>query len=127
MLYEVITVSVAAIQWVVIIYLLVVTSLLLSFGRLSDIHGRRRVYSTGLAVFALSSLLCGIADNIIWLITARFIQGLGAAMIMACTPALIVDAFPPAERGRALGMIGAVVASGLTMGPVLGGLSYNFV
>jgi len=119
-------VSVAAIQWVVIIYLLVVTSLLLSFGRLSDIHGRRRVYSTGLAVFALSSLLCGIADNIIWLITARFIQGLGAAMIMACTPALIVDAFPPAERGRALGMIGAVVASGLTMGPVLGGLLLHY-
>ncbi|MFV0438134.1 MAG: MFS transporter [Desulfopila sp.] len=119
-------VSVAAIQWVVIIYLLVVTSLLLSFGRLSDIHGRRRVYSVGLAVFALSSLLCGAATTIGWLIAARFLQGLGAAMIMACSPALIVDAFPPTERGRALGTIGAVVASGLTMGPVLGGLLLHY-
>ncbi len=119
-------VSVASVQWVVMIYLLIVTSLLLSFGRLSDIRGRRQVYSLGLAVFSLGSLLCGLAPGIYWLIGARFAQGLGAAMIMACTPALIVDAFPPAERGRALGFIGSVVASGLTTGPVLGGLLLHF-
>ncbi len=119
-------VSVAAVQWVVMIYLLVVTSLLLGFGRLSDIHGRRRVYSMGLALFSLGSLLCGLAPGIYWLIGARLGQGLGAAMIMACTPALIVDAFPPAQRGRALGFIGSVVASGLTTGPVLGGLLLHF-
>lgn len=119
-------VSVTAVQWVVMIYLLTVTSLLLSFGRLSDIHGRRRVYSLGLAVFAAGSLFCGLAHGIGWLIAARLFQGLGAAMIMACTPALIVDTFPPAERGRALGFIGSVVASGLTTGPVLGGLLLHF-
>jgi len=119
-------VSVVAVQWVVMIYLLTITSLLLSFGRLSDIHGRRRIYSLGLVLFAAGSLCCGLAVNIFWLIGARFFQGLGAAMIMACTPALIVDAFPPAERGRALGFIGSVVASGLTTGPVLGGLLLHF-
>jgi len=119
-------VSVAAVQWVVMIYLLIVTSLILSFGRLSDILGRRRVYSYGLAIFSIGSLLCGLAPGVFWLIAARFAQGLGAAMIMACTPALIVDAFPPAERGRALGFIGSVVASGLTTGPVLGGLLLHF-
>ncbi|MDH3349460.1 MAG: MFS transporter [Desulfobulbaceae bacterium] len=119
-------VSVGAVQWVVMIYLLTVTSLLLSFGRLSDIHGRRLVYSFGLVLFSVGSLLCGLAGNIGWLIGARLFQGLGAAMIMACTPALIVDTFPPAERGRALGLIGSVVASGLTTGPVLGGLLLHY-
>lgn len=119
-------VSVAAVQWVVMIYLLTVTSLLLAFGRLSDIHGRRRVYSLGLVLFAAGSLSCGFAANIFWLIGARLFQGLGAAMIMACTPALIVDTFPVEERGKALGFIGSVVASGLTTGPVLGGLLLHF-
>jgi EmrB/QacA subfamily drug resistance transporter len=119
-------VTVAAVQWVVMIYLLIVTVLLLSFGRLSDIYGRRRVYSLGLVIFSAGSLCCGLAGNILWLIASRMFQGLGAAMIMACTPALIVDTFPLAERGRALGFIGSVVASGLTTGPVLGGLLLHF-
>ncbi len=123
---EELKVSIAAVQWVVMIYLLIVTSLILSFGRLSDILGRRRIYSTGLAIFSIGSLFCGLSPGIFWLIGSRFVQGLGAAMIMACTPALIVDAFPPAERGRALGFIGSVVASGLTTGPVLGGLLLHF-
>ena len=119
-------VSVASVQWVVMIYLLVVTSLILSFGRLSDIHGRRRIYSLGLVAFSFGSLFCGLATDIFWLIGSRFAQGFGAAMIMACTPALIVDAFPPAERGRALGFIGSVVAFGLTSGPVIGGLLLHY-
>lgn len=119
-------VPLASIQWVVMIYLLTVTSLLLSFGRLSDIKGRRIVYSTGLFLFSLGSFFCGMAPTAIWLIGARFFQGLGAAMTMACTPALIVDTFPESERGRAIGMMGSVVASGLTSGPVLGGLLIHF-
>ena len=115
-------VPLATIQWVTMIYLLTVTSLLLSFGRLSDIQGRRMVYSLGLCLFSFGSFFCGIAPSAHWLIGARFFQGLGAAMTMACTPALIVDTFPETERGRAIGMMGAVVASGLTAGPVLGGL-----
>jgi EmrB/QacA subfamily drug resistance transporter len=115
-------VPLATIQWVTMIYLLTVTSLLLSFGRLSDIRGRRMVYSLGLCLFSFGSFFCGIAPSAHWLIGARFFQGLGAAMTMACTPALIVDTFPETKRGRAIGMMGAVVASGLTAGPVLGGL-----
>jgi EmrB/QacA subfamily drug resistance transporter len=119
-------VPLATIQWVVMIYLLTVTSLLLSFGRLSDIRGRRMVYSLGLCLFSLGSFFCAIASTAHWLIGARFFQGLGAAMTMACTPALIVDTFPERERGRAIGMMGSVVASGLTAGPALGGLLIHY-
>ena len=119
-------VSLATIQWVVMIYLLTVTALLLSFGRLSDLRGRRQVYSQGLALFTLGSLLCGLAINVVWLIGARLFQGVGAAMIMACTPALIADVFPATERGRALGLVGSVVALGLSAGPALGGLLLHF-
>ena len=119
-------VQLATVQWVVMIYLLTVTSLLLSFGRLSDIQGRRIVYSSGLFLFSIGSLFCGLAPTAHWLIVSRFFQGLGAAMTMACTPALIVDTFPEAKRGRALGLMGSVVASGLTTGPVLGGLLIHY-
>jgi EmrB/QacA subfamily drug resistance transporter len=119
-------VELATIQWVVMIYLLTVTSLLLSFGRLSDIRGRRIVYSLGLFLFSFGSLFCATAPSASWLIASRFFQGLGAAMTMACTPALIVDTFPETERGRAIGMMGSVVASGLTAGPVLGGLLIHY-
>jgi EmrB/QacA subfamily drug resistance transporter len=116
----------AVIEWVVMIYLLTVSVLLLSIGRLSDIKGRRWVYSRGLLLFAIGSLLCGMAGSALWLIGARFFQGIGAAMIMACTPALVVDVFPVEERGRALGMVGTVVASGLSIGPTLGGFILHF-
>lgn len=119
-------VPLATIQWIVMIYLLTVTSLLLSFGRLSDIKGRRKVYSIGLCFFSFGSLFCGIAPTAHWLIGARFFQGLGAAMTMACTPALIVDTFPETERGKAIGLMGSVVASGLTAGPALGGLLIHY-
>ncbi|HID30065.1 MAG TPA: DHA2 family efflux MFS transporter permease subunit [Desulfobacterales bacterium] len=116
------SVDLATIEWVVLVYLLTVSSLLLNFGRLSDIKGQRWVYSRGLILFSVSSLFCGLAENALWLIAARSFQGVGAAMIMACTPALIVETFPVSERGMALGMVGTVVASGLTTGPALGGL-----
>ena len=110
------------IQWVVIIYLLTVSSFLLLFGRLSDITGRRKVYCTGFGIFTFGSLLCSLAQVPWFLILSRGIQGFGASMLMACSPALIVDAFPPKERGRAIGMVGAVVAGGLTAGPLAGGV-----
>lgn len=120
------------IQWVVIAYLTIVSSLLLTFGRLSDIHGKKVVYISGFMIFTLGSLGCAAAGSAVVLIWARILQGTGASMLMACSPALIADAFPPAERGRALGMIGAVVAAGLTTGPVLGGVildlfSWHFI
>ena len=110
------------IEWVVVVYLLSVSSLLLPLGRLSDIEGRRWVYCRGFIIFAAGSAFCGLAPGAYYLVAFRAFQGVGAAMLMACSPALVVDTFPPSERGKALGMIGTVVASGLTTGPALGGL-----
>jgi len=115
-------VPLTVIEWVPMIYLLTVSSLLLTCGRLSDIRGRRVVYCGGFIVFSIGSLLCGMAGSPVGLIASRAVQGVGAAMLMACSPALVVDAFPLAERGRAMGMVGMVVAAGLTTGPALGGL-----
>jgi len=113
--------TMVTIEWVVLIYLIAFTSLILSFGRLSDIVGRRQVLVAGHLLFTASSLLCALSQNVDTLIFARALQGTGAAMIMSCSQALIVDAFPEAERGRALGSIATVVAAGLTSGPVIGG------
>jgi EmrB/QacA subfamily drug resistance transporter len=110
------------IQWVVLAYLVTISSLLLTFGRLSDTQGRRIIYVLGFLIFTISSFLCSIAQTPLFLIVSRSFQGLGSAMLMACSPAIITDIFPPKERGRALGMVGAVVAAGLTTGPVVGGI-----
>lgn len=114
------------IQWVVVVYLLTISSTLLAFGRLSDIKGRRWVYCSGFFLFTLGSLLCGSAGFAEMLIASRAFQAIGAAMLMACSPALVVDAFPQKERGKALGLVGTVVASGLTTGPALGGLILQY-
>ncbi|MBT3177496.1 MAG: MFS transporter [Desulfobacula sp.] len=114
------------IQWVVLIYLMIVSSLLLTFGRLSDIKGKKPVYVLGFTIFVAGSFLCGMARTHQFLIISRALQGCGASMLMACSPALIVDVFPVHERGKALGMIGAVVAAGLTTGPVAGGILLEY-
>ncbi len=119
--------NIPTIQWVVLIYLVTVSSLLLTFGRLSDIKGRKPVYVLGFTIFVTGSLLCGLAGTPMFLIISRALQGCGASMLMACSPALIVDAFPIKERGKALGMIGAVVAAGLTTGPVVGGILLEYL
>ena len=119
--------SFASVEWVVMIYLLTVSSLLLTFGRLSDIIGRRNVYCAGFLLFAAGSFLCGFSPTTAWLIGFRAVQGAGAAMLMSCSPAIIVDVFPETERGRALGAIGAVVAIGLTTGPALGGILIHYI
>ncbi len=114
------------IQWVVVIYLLTVSSLLLVFGRLSDIRGRSLVYKGGFALFTLGSLCCALSPGVAWLVAARAVQGVGAAMLMACSPALIVDVFEPEQRGKGLGLVGACVALGLTFGPLTGGLLLEY-
>lgn len=114
--------SLELVQWVVTAYLLTITSLLLAFGRLGDMLGRRPVYSMGFLVFTAGSLLCGIIANIYFLIGARVIQAVGAAMLMANGPAIVTLTFPPEGRGQALGMMGTAVALGSMTGPAVGGL-----
>ncbi len=114
------------IQWVVTVYLLFVSAFLLTFGRLSDIVGRPRIYRMGFGVFTLGSFLCGVSGSLEWLVLSRAVQGLGASMLMACSPALITDVFEPENRGRALGLLGACVAGGLTLGPVAGGVLLEY-
>ncbi|MBP2650020.1 MAG: drug resistance transporter, EmrB/QacA subfamily [Firmicutes bacterium] len=109
-------------QWVVSAYFLVISSLLPIFGRAGDMYGHRLVYTTGFVVFTISSIGCGVSHSIGWLIGARAIQAVGAAMLMANAPGLVARAFPPTLRARAMGIIGTVVALGSMTGPSLGGI-----
>lgn len=112
----------ATIQWVVLAYLLTVATLMLSIGRLGDILGKKRIYMLGFAVFTIASIFCGLASHVYTLIGLRIVQGIGASMIMALGAAIITEAFPENERGKALGIMGAVIAVGIVTGPALGGL-----
>ena len=93
----------ATVQWVVLAYLLTITTLLAIVGRLADMYGRKRLYNSGFVVFTIGSLLCGLSPTVGWLIGFRVLQGVGAALILALGMALVTEAFPPQERGRALG------------------------
>jgi EmrB/QacA subfamily drug resistance transporter len=109
-------------QWVVLGYLVCVTGLLLPAGRLADILGRKEVFLVGFVLFAAGAALCGVAPALHWLIGARLLQGIGGALVQANSGALIAQAFPTGERGRALGLNGAAISLGLITGPVVGGL-----
>jgi EmrB/QacA subfamily drug resistance transporter len=111
-----------AAEWVVIAYLVAIAATLLSFGHLSDLVGRKPVWLAGLATFTVGSMLCGAAPSLASLVLARAFQGLGGAMIFAPGLAIITDAFPPAGRGRALGVNAVVFAVGTSLGPTFGGL-----
>ncbi|MGQ9532095.1 MAG: MFS transporter [Desulfotomaculales bacterium] len=113
-------------EWVIMAYLLAISILLLVFGRLGDTYGFRKIYLLGTAVFTVGSVLCGFAPSIYHLIAFRILQGLGAAMVMAIGPAILTAAFPPQERGKALGFLGVFVASALASGPTLGGLLLKY-
>lgn len=115
-------VPIATAQWVPLVYLLTISSLLLFYGRLGDIFGYRQIYFTGLACFTVVSAFCGLAPTITWLIIFRAIQGIGAGMMMAVPFAILTAVFPPQERGRALGINAISVSAGLALGPTLGGL-----
>jgi EmrB/QacA subfamily drug resistance transporter len=111
----------AAVQWVVIAYILTLATLTLSVGRLGDILGKKPIYTAGFAVFTVGSVLCAVAPSIGWLIGFRVAQAIGASMLFALGMAIITQAFPPAERGRALGISGALVSVGIVIGPTVGG------
>jgi EmrB/QacA subfamily drug resistance transporter len=114
-------VDIATIEWVVTTYLLVQTGVTLSFGRLGDMRGHRLVYSWGFAVFIVGSALCGLAPSSWFLVAARGFQAVGAAMIIANSPAILTQTFPAAQRGRVLGWQATAVYLGVATGPPLGG------
>ena len=114
-------VDVAAVEWVVVIYLLVASGLLLSFGRLGDLWGHKPVYLAGFGLFVLGSALCGLAPTVNTLVASRGLQALGAAMLFSNGPAILTRSFPATERGRALGLQATMTYLGLTTGPSFGG------
>ncbi len=121
-LAQVFDASFQQVQWVVLAYLLAITTLIVSTGRLGDLVGRRRLLLTGIAVFSLASLLCSLAPTLGWLIGARTVQGLGAAAMMALTMAFVGATVPRERTGSAMGLLGTMSAIGTATGPSLGGL-----
>ena len=109
------------IQWVIEAYALFLASLLLVGGSLGDLYGRRLVFAAGVAVFAVGSVLCGVASSITWLIVARVVQGIGASLLVPGSLALISAFFPTALRGQAIGIWSGFSAMTAAIGPVLGG------
>ncbi|QQG37502.1 MAG: MFS transporter [Candidatus Kaiserbacteria bacterium] len=113
----------ASLVWVVNAYLLTFGGFLLLGGRLGDLYGQRRLFLTGLSVFTLASLACGLASTQEMLIIARTIQGIGGAMASAIAFSLVINIFPdPRERARAMGVFGFIMAGGGSVGVLLGGL-----
>lgn len=113
--------SFQAVQWIVLAYLLANTTSIVSVGRLADLMGRRRLLMGGLMLFTGASLLCGCAPRLGWLIAARAVQGLGAAVLMALAMAFVGDTVPRQQTGRAMGLLGTTSAVGTALGPSLGG------
>ena len=110
-----------AVQWVVVAYLMTITLVIVGVGRLGDVAGRRRLLLIGLTLFTLASMACGLATGLGPLIAARVLQGLGAAVMMALSLALVNEVVPKDRAGRTMGLLGTLSAVGTAMGPTLGG------
>src|SRR6478736_4155297 len=113
--------SLSALEWTVNAYTLTFAVLLVTGGRLGDIFGRRRMFLFGVVVFAVSSATIGFSPNDAWLVGWRAVQGIGAAFMMPATLSIITNAFPPEERGKAIGTWAGVSATSLAIWPVVGG------
>lgn len=108
--------------WIATAYLLSCSVFLVPFGKIADIYGRKRIFVYGISIFTASSMICAAAPNITALLVLRVIQGLGTSMIFSTGMAILTSAFPPHERGKALGITVAVVYIGLSVGPLVGGV-----
>jgi EmrB/QacA subfamily drug resistance transporter len=116
------TASFQQVQWVVLAYLLAITTLIIGVGRLGDLSGRRRLFLVGLFLFTAASVLCGAAPTLWLLIAARALQGVGAAVMMALTMAFVSETMSREKTGSAMGLLGTMSAIGTALGPSLGGL-----
>ena len=115
------------VQWIVLAYLLAITTLIVSVGRLGDAIGRRRLLLAGIFLFTMSSVLCGAAPILWLLIAARAVQGLGAAAMMTISVAFVGETIPKERTGSAMGLLGTMSAIGTALGPSLGGILISFI
>ncbi len=120
------SVDIESIQWVVIVYLLVLTSMMPLMGKFGDRFGKTRVFQTGMVIFVLGSLFCALSPTLFILIASRIFQGIGSAMMTANGLALVTYFTTPENRGRAIGINSVVLAAALAIGPVLGGVLSEF-
>ncbi|MDP4182802.1 MAG: MFS transporter [Bacillota bacterium] len=121
------SVNISSIQWVVTSYLLAISVLLLIWGKLADLYGKKKVFLFGFIIFSVGSGLCGISSSLEMLVISRIIQAVGASSMMALSQGIVTSIFDHGERGMALGITGTTVAIGSLTGPVLGGiLVHNF-
>lgn len=120
-------VNINDVQWVVTSYLLAISALLLVWGRIYDLYGRKYLFAAGMGIFTVGSLFCGLSSSFAFLVLSRVIQALGASIMMALGQGIVTSIFPSNERGKALGMIGMVVAMGSLVGPSLGGVLVNWL
>ncbi len=121
-LAEAFSASFQQVQWVILAYLLAITTLIVSAGRLGDILGRRRLLLSGITTFTLASGMCAVAPSLGLLLAARAVQGLGAAIMMALSIASISETVPKTKTGSAMGLLGTMSAIGTALGPALGGV-----
>lgn len=110
------------IQWVVLAFLVGLSTLMLSMGRLADMMGKKRIFAAGLVLFVAGSVLCGLAPTVYALIGFRLLQSIGAAMTVALGVAIVTETWPPQERGKAIGIASGVISLGIVAGPTAGGL-----
>ena len=113
--------DIPGVQWLVIGFAMTIIALLLPMGRLADLIGARRVYLMGCAALVIGSICAGLSTSLPILILSRILQGAGAAMTQGTGMAIVIGAFPPGERGKAIGMIMTMVGTGAVAGPALGG------
>ncbi|MEX2598021.1 MAG: MFS transporter, partial [Dehalococcoidia bacterium] len=124
---EMLDASLAGVQWILISYLLVMIGLVPTFGRISDVIGRKRLFVGGIFVIAGASVLAAMSGSVAWLIAARAIQGIGGAMITSNALAIIADTFPAGKRGAAMGVQAILISGGVAIAPTFGGfLATNF-
>lgn len=113
-------------EWIVLIYLLIMTVALIPIGRLSDLWGQRKIFLFGFALFTCSAIICGCSSNFITLMVGRALLALGGSILLSVGPAIITTTFPSEERGKALGIQALMTYIGLSLGPLFGGSITQF-